>query len=206
VTANTIGSTFNTLLAVYVGDGVEGLASIASNNNATTSMTTSSVTFQAVAGTTYYFAIDGANGAQGNVTLTVKGPASGDRNNAFANRIHLSGSSFATTGSNVSSNKEALEPNHAGNAGGKSVWWTWTAPSSGYYTIDTFYSSFDTLLGVYTGTAVGSLKMVASNDEADPDTHRSLVRFYAVAGRAYQIAVDGYEGDSGSIKLTGRYR
>ncbi len=146
------------------------------------------------------------NGAQGNVTLTVKGQPSGDPNNAFANRIRLTGSTFAVTGASTNSNKEAVEPNHAGNRGGKSVWWTWTAPTSGYYTMDTFYSSFDTLLAVYTGTAMSTLKVVASNDEADAYTHRSEVRFYAAAGRVYQIAVDGYEGDSGSIKLNGRYR
>src|SRR5215470_4622860 len=44
-------------------------------------------------------------------------------NDNFANGIVTSGSA---TGSNVGATKEAWEPLHAGNAGGKSVWWFWT--------------------------------------------------------------------------------
>jgi hypothetical protein len=32
--------------------------------------------------------------------------------------------------SNLQANKEPSEPNIVGNAGGKSVWWQWTAPRS----------------------------------------------------------------------------
>jgi len=35
-----------------------------------------------------------------------------------------------------------------GISGGKSVWWTWMAPSSGSVQIDTIGSSFDTTLGL----------------------------------------------------------
>lgn len=206
VTAYTSGSSMNTLLGVYAGSNVDQLTPIAANDNATSALTTSTTRFTATAGTTYYFAVDGYNGAQGNVVLTIAGPPSGEINNAFARRTKVSGTTFVVTGANRLSNKEASEPNHAGNAGGKSVWWTWTAPKSGYFTVDTFSSNFDTLLAIYTGTAVNVLKPTASNDEADADSHQSRARFYAVAGRVYQIAVDGYGGASGTIKLTGRYQ
>jgi predicted phage tail protein len=100
----------------------------------------------------------------------------------------------------VLATKEPLEPNHAGNVGGKSVWWSWTAPASGGMTIDTATSNFDTLLAVYTGTAVGSLLRIAANDDA-PNLLTSKVTFTAVAGQTYQIAVDGYNGASGTIAL-----
>ncbi|NLB54588.1 MAG: hypothetical protein GX811_02265 [Lentisphaerae bacterium] len=103
------------------------------------------------------------------------------------------------TGSNVNASKETGEPNHAGHRGGKSVWWQWTASASGPVTINTFGSSFDTLLAVYTGTSVGSLTAIASND--DSDSLQSQVQFSAVAGTTYRIAVDGWNGASGSITL-----
>ena len=68
-------------------------------------------------------------------------------------------------------------------------------------TISTFGSSFDTLLGVYTGSAISNLVLVASNDDAR-GTLQSEVAFEAVAGTDYQITVDGLNGDSGEIVLT----
>src|ERR1043165_3640745 len=125
-------------------------------------------------------------------------------NNNFANAIPLSGLSVATTGSNLGANKEVGEPNHGFSSGGASVWWTWTAPESGLTTIDTFGSSFDTLLGVYTGTAVNQLTTMAGNDDyfsGQTFSSQSLVQFGAVAGTIYRIAVDGYSGSRGSIVL-----
>ena len=42
----------------------------------------------------------------------------------------------------------------------------WTAPADGIYVFDTFPSTFDTLLAVYTGSGVDALTEVASNDDA----------------------------------------
>jgi peptidoglycan/xylan/chitin deacetylase (PgdA/CDA1 family) len=125
-------------------------------------------------------------------------------NDAFANRLGLSGSSVTATGSNVGATKETGEPRHAGNAGGKSVWWTWTAPSSGNVTIDTAGSTFDTLLGVYTGTRVSALTAVknGSNDDSPAGgTYTSRVTVAVTMGTPYQIAVDGYGGASGNVTL-----
>jgi len=119
---------------------------------------------------------------------------------SFAGRTTLSGSSVTASGSNVKATKETGEPRHAGITGGKSVWWTWTAPASGTVTMDTLGSSFDTLLAVYTGTSVSALTAVASNDDSPAGgTVTSKVSFAATAGTQYQIAVDGYQGASGSI-------
>src|SRR6266404_7638580 len=86
-------------------------------------------------------------------------------NDVFANRITLNGTNIIVVGSNTNATKEPGEPGHAGNSGGKSVWWTWTAPTNGDLVINTDGSDFDTLLGVYTGSTVSSLSLVASNDD-----------------------------------------
>ena len=78
-------------------------------------------------------------------------------NDNFANSITLTGSSTSAGGSNALATKETGEPNHGGNAGGKSVWWSWTAPAAGNVTINTNGSNFSTLLGVYTGSSVDAL-------------------------------------------------
>src|SRR5439155_23403595 len=104
--------------------------------------------------------------------------------------------------SSAGATKEPNEPLHAGNAGGASVWWTWTAPSNGTYTITTRGSSFDTLLGIYNGTVLAGLATVAANDDGPNMGSASLVSFTAIAGTAYQVAVDGYNGASGNIVLS----
>src|SRR5205814_7267214 len=103
-------------------------------------------------------------------------------------------SSVPVNRSNVGATTETGEPYHGGNIGGKTVWWTWTAPSAGSVTINTSGSSFDTLLGVYTGTSVSGLTTVVSNDDIGGGVLQSRVTFNAVVGTTYRIAVDGYNG------------
>ncbi len=121
-------------------------------------------------------------------------------NDAFANRITITGMTNTVTGSNVGATREAGEPIIFGNGGGASVWWTWTAPTNGLVTIDTIGSSFDTILGIYTGSSVASLTLVASDDDSG-GSRTSLTSFPGVVGTVYQIAVDGFNGDSGNIVL-----
>lgn len=130
--------------------------------------------------------------------LTATPPA----NDNFVNAQVISGSLGSVSGSNVSASKEAGEPAHAGNTGGASVWYQWQAPATGSVTISTTGSSFDTLLGVYTGSSVGGLTTIASNDDENfPTILTSTVTFNTVSGTTYRIAVDGYGGASGNVTL-----
>jgi len=129
-----------------------------------------------------------------NVTVAV--PA----NNNFSSATTISGSQGTTNGTNIRSTKEVGEPNHAGNNGGASVWYKWTAPSSGSVTIDTVGSTFDTVLAVYTGTVVTNLTSIAS-DHGSAGNGASRTVFTATSGTTYRIAVDGFDGDMGNVVL-----
>src|SRR5262249_32272666 len=94
----------------------------------------------------------------------------------------LSGLPTSATGTNVGASSESGEPNHAGVTGGASVWYSWTAPSSGPVVVDTCGSNFNTLLGVYTGATVNALSEVASNNDAHGcsfGSYQSMVSFSA---------------------------
>ncbi len=69
LTLSSAGSDFDTLLGVYTGNAVAALTPVASNDNAGVQTTTSQVLFQAQAGTTYQWAVDGAGGADGHINL-----------------------------------------------------------------------------------------------------------------------------------------
>lgn len=181
----TQGSDFDTTLAVYTGSAVGSLTRVGQNDNATG--TTSAVNFTAAAGMVYYIAVDAVGGVGGNFVVNIN-PAGND---LFANAAAISGPAGATTGSTYGASRESGEPAHAGAATlAGSIWFVWTAPSNGQFIFDTVGSSFNTLLGVYTGTAVNALTQVAADNDT-AGNFLSRVMFNATAGTRYYIAVDG---------------
>lgn len=111
--------------------------------------------------------------------------------------------------------REQGEPDHAGNAGGGSIWYRYEA--SGFNRrvwVNVAESNFDTLLAVYTGDAVDNLTPVrtfpnwpdspdaASSRDSAPFGEGARVEFDAVSGETYYIAVDGADGSFGSLELT----
>jgi alpha-tubulin suppressor-like RCC1 family protein len=118
----------------------------------------------------------------------------------FYNRQPLLGASGIATATNTLATREPGEPFHADKPGSNSVWYTWEAPANGIATLDTEGSTFDTLLAVYQGTLLTNLIKVAADDDRG-GYFASRVRFNALAGQLYQIAVDGYAGDKGTFTL-----
>jgi Ca2+-binding RTX toxin-like protein len=125
-------------------------------------------------------------------------------NDDFADAQLITGTEGSVTGSNVGATKEPGEPDHAGNPGGHSVWYSWTSPADGNVAFTTSGSAFDTLLAVYTGGAVGSLTAVAANDD-NPGAFSlggSTVSFAVSSGVTYMVAVDGFSGKVGFFSLS----
>ena len=158
-------------------------------------------------GNLYELQTDDINGAQ-----TLYGaPASIPGNDSFANAltVEVRNATVSISGRNTQASKELGEPNHAASDGGRSVWWRFTAPASGRLTATTLGSNFDTLLAAYTGATVGTLTVLASNDDAEtpeqnPNDDRkrtSIIAFDVTAGTVYHLAVDGWDGLFGQITL-----
>ena len=124
-------------------------------------------------------------------------------NDNLASAAVLTGVTNFATGSNDGATFEVNEPSHANAVGGKSVWWTWQSPFTGSVFISTAGSSFDTLLSVYTGDAIPNLQVVVENDDVDGGfgVVTSAVIFRAYAGEIFRIAVDGYSGATGTVRL-----
>ncbi len=289
-TITTAGSNFDTTLAVYTGYGtLASLSLIGSNDD--TGGPTSSVSFDAIAGASYYLQVDGYRGAQGDVRLNYPSPgqASGPPflttqpasailvegdpltvavaaggtlplsfqwskngspipgatgpsynlatvtlsdagsytvtvtnpygnvtsqpavvsvdpisvrppNDRFVNAQLLSGSAGSVTGSNARASGETDEPDHASNSRPlESVWYRWTAPVNGVFTANTYGSSFDTTLALYTGSQVNALTQIAANDDAG--NLQSFITAPVTAGQTYYIGVDGTQSAEGLILL-----
>ena len=198
----TAGSGYDTLLAAYTGSALGSLTQLAANDDANGG-TTSSITFNVTAGTTYRFAADGWGGQAGagmlNWTLTEQ---SAPANDAFAVATTISGESGTGSGNTTLASRETGEPSHGDASSTASVWYRWTAPSDGQLTVSTQGSGFDTLLGVYSGSAVNGLTTLAQNDDADVGgVVWSQVQVAVTAGNTYAIAVDGWGGRRGGVSL-----
>jgi hypothetical protein len=122
-------------------------------------------------------------------------------NDDLANAQVITGLTGSVSSTNVGATKETGEPDHAGNPGGHSIWYSWTAPADGNVAFTTLGSAFDTLLAVYTGAAVGALTPVAANDDDPSAGGVSTVSFAVSNGVTYKVAVDGFSGKVGSVNL-----
>lgn len=198
VAITTKGSSFDTLLAVYVGSAVNALTLITNNDDVAAGDTSSRVTFSATNGVTYRIAVDGFGSPPDNGSFQINfNPALNDN---FANALTITGNSGATSGSNRGATRQGGEPNHAGVSGNDSIWFTWTATVTGPVVFDTLGSSFDTLLGIYVGNSVNSLSTIASDNNGG-GAATSRLTFNATNGTTYRIAVDGANGSDGIVDL-----
>lgn len=124
----------------------------------------------------------------------------------YAARPLLGGMTNYATADNTSFTREPGEPMHGYGTAMRSAWVAWTAPRNGSVWADTFGSSFDTILTLYTNTppgpdSVSNLVYRGSNNDAN-STPQSQVVFTAVAGRTYSLVVDSWAGwEYGAIHL-----
>jgi subtilisin family serine protease len=201
---STAGSDFDTVLGVYTGSTVDSLSEVVGNNDAGFDWS-SAVDFMATAGRAYHIAVDGyfsfttegtpGGGIQLNASRAVE-----MLNDDFANRTRIDGVNITVRSHNVGATAEPQEPFHDGLEPYSTIWWSWTAEEPEPVVISTAGSALDTILAVYTGTALNQLIPIASNDDVYGDTLTSEVRFNAQQGQTYQIAVDRYF-ESGNVQL-----
>jgi len=122
-------------------------------------------------------------------------------NDNFRDAIELTGLAGVVTAVNERSTREPGEPLHAGNEGGHSIWYQLRAPVNGTLFLTTTNSDFDTLLAVYTGDSLTNLTLVASNDDAFPESDFSQLTTPVTSNQLYYIVVDGYGGSYGKVRL-----
>jgi hypothetical protein len=123
-------------------------------------------------------------------------------NDAFAAATTVSSFPAQFTATTTGATTEAGEPTTLNCAGttkiiGKTVWYTFTAPGTANLTIDTLGSNYDTILAVYSGSAIGGLTQVACNDDFIASSTQSRVNVALAAGVTYKVQVGGFVGNTG---------
>ena len=155
-------------------------------------------------------------GCSENMSASIVDPRSEEAvgGDAFASApaLTLTHNGVSAGGNNATATKEAGEPNHANNAGGKSLWYRWTAPENGRLNLNTRGSKtasgtmLDTTLGIYTGSSVNALSpVVPGNDNEQSEFSRDdlttsgLGPVPVTGGTTYRVAVDGRRNASGVV-------
>ena len=116
-------------------------------------------------------------------------------NDNFSGRTPLQGSPVVSSASNVEATRESFEPTSATHT----LWWSWTAPSSGIARINVSGvtadgQSFPSELAIFNGGSIDTLKLIGI------DTGNQIA-FPTVAGAVYQISV-GNTDSLGTVTLS----
>jgi hypothetical protein len=146
-------------------------------------------------------------------TAAAAPPVNDDFANATALTPPAGGATTSVDGTTTGATGQTGEPNPTGNAWScgnatcaRSVWYTITPTASGLLTLDTCDATVqpDTVVGVYTGSAVGSLTEVKASDDGfscPGNDFSSQVTIDAQAGTTYRIYVSGFEANPVDFKL-----
>jgi len=125
-------------------------------------------------------------------------------NDDWAGARTLSGASGTITDNNTAATVEPGEPALDAGTGGATRWYSLTTTGAGTAVIDTVGSSFDTVLGIYTGSSIGFLSRVTYNDDHYIDgvySLRSRVQFATTASTTYWVRVASWGSARGDIVL-----
>jgi hypothetical protein len=206
ISVGTCGTDLRTQIGVYTGTALNGLAAVtdlSSGGPGCDDPTKGSrVTFKAEAGTDYVILVDGDGfylppavppSGEGPIALQVESTPR-PSNDDFDDAALLTGSTHEEPsgsrmylarreGYNWAATKEPGEPDHGGQPGGASVWYSWTSPETNV----AFFSACCGrvwLVHAYTGGSLDTLTTVASG--------AGFAYVPVVAGTTYRIAVDGW--------------
>ena len=204
--ADTIGSSFNSLLDVYRGTTLTGLSSVECNDDIDANnpdLLVSRIAFKATAGQSYYLRV-AASGSFGQTATMHLSKVTPPANDSFAKATTIRSLPFDANAWNINATSQPTEPRPgACNHERATRWYKYTPPVDQVIWANTFLATdFDTVLAVYKGSTIGTATLIACNDDqwaSGEMTDSSGVTFKALAGVTYRFQVGGYDGESGDV-------
>lgn len=214
----TGGSTlFSKNVGIYLGSSVSALKEVAWRS---TSYNSANLTFSfpVTADTDYQIAVGGFSDGAGHVVLTLTLDAAADvtdlnipnpasiQNDAFAQRVLLTGKEVSAIGYTASATNEIGEP---AASGAKSLWWTYRPPATGRLVISSQGSdNFGKSLAVYLGGSLTGLRLVGNvvNEYNSSTGNLVSLTFPVTEGTDYQVSLGNLDsngaGDAAVISFS----
>jgi hypothetical protein len=197
VTVSLLGSSFDTMLAIYDGCGCDPTSNDLIECNDDFTAYQSQITFFATTGRQYLIEVGGFGPEAGRGLLNIScrswsGDPSPSNDNCYeAESIgDVTDLSFNTRGATFDGSGLCMtSPN---------IWYCYTASCTGDVTVSLAGSGFDTMLAVYDGCGCDPTEddLIDCNDDCGYDTTSKLT-FAAIAGRRYLIEIGGYDSETG---------
>ncbi|MHC4166991.1 MAG: GEVED domain-containing protein [Planctomycetota bacterium] len=202
VTVSLMGSSFDTMLAVYDRCNCPpAIHDLIECNDDTNGSFQSEITFAAIAGEQYLIEVGGFGSDKGPGVLNVKcqgdpGPPPSKDNCANARPVgDVVNLPFDTTNATFDGPGLCMRsPN---------TWFCYTATCNGEATVSLLGSAFDTMLAAYKGCDCNltSQDLIACNDDFG-SVLQSKISFDVVAGNQYLIEVGGFATETGQGVLS----
>ncbi|MHC4702374.1 MAG: GEVED domain-containing protein [Planctomycetota bacterium] len=206
VTISLLGSSYDTMLAVYDGSGCYPTSSklIECNDDASSGFH-SRITFAASAGRQYLIEIGGFDSETGEGLLSI---ACGDDSDPPSDQKaanddcdnpqsvgDVTGLEFDTRDGTFDGRGLCMT--------GPNLWYCYTASCTGDVTVSLDGSDYDTMLAVYDGCNcyLASNELIDCDDDSGSGS-ASEITFSAIAGRRYLIEVGGYGSETGQGVLS----
>ncbi len=205
VSLNTSVSQFGTRINIYTGTCPGGPWTCISAGQ-TAMGTGQSVTFNSIAGTTYWIFIYNSTGSSGTFTLAFTGCGGGVPNDQCATAIPVFCGVPVTTGLTTTGSTSTGDPTSATSCGlgitSPGVWFSFLGTGATVIA-NTCPYTFDTEIHIYTGPCGGPYTCITANDDAWMVCGLgSQVQFATVAGTTYWIFVNGWSTYTGNFNLS----
>ena len=204
---DTVGSDFDTVLTAYTGSTINALSRVAYNDDIDyyNGVVASAISITVSANTTYYFRVTSFGSTRGKITLhwsqTLNCPPSplGDR---FCAAIVRTGNTETTTIDNSGYNFETDEPAATNASIQASVWYSYTPTLSGALSLSVSNSSFDTVVSVFTGSALTNLIRPSGWADIAGSGSYTSTPFNVMKDNTYYIRLASTNSSRGNSTLT----
>ncbi|TEU18745.1 MAG: hypothetical protein E3J25_00830, partial [Anaerolineales bacterium] len=190
VRVDTLDSDYDTVLALYTGTR-GALSEVACSDQFIGNQ--SLLTFEAVAPTTYYIMVANRQTTPGSSLSFHMEAVAPPTNDDFDSATVVPSLPFADSVQATIATRAADDPPTAcTDTYDHSVWYQITPSQETHVMVDTFESSYDTMLAVYTGARGALAELVCSDDFASHwgfTSVRSAVAWQALPGTTYHVMV-----------------
>ncbi|HLE97604.1 MAG TPA: hypothetical protein VI997_09565 [Candidatus Thermoplasmatota archaeon] len=193
VTASTVGSSFDTVLAVWQGPDPGHLSLVGCNDNVGGTRQ-SRVMFGKAGAQPYWFQVGGAVGARGDVRFELSAALPND---ARETPTLIAPTLPYTAHASTVLATETPDDDVTCASITATLWWRWTATATEQVVLDTAGSDFDTALAVRRADDLSEVAGACS-DDASGDA-QSRVTLAAVAETEYLIEVGGVRESRGNL-------
>jgi hypothetical protein len=211
VTVSLLGSSYDTMLAVYNGwECFPTQTSLIECNDDFGGTYQSQITFAATAGEQYLIEVGGYGGASGTGLITISCEGEGGGEPPISKDTCMNAQEIGDVTDMPFDTTNASFDGFGACMTSPNIWFLYTASCSGDVTVSLAGSAYDTKLAVYNGSECYPTEsdLIECNDDTT-SSYQSEITFAATAGNQYLIEIGGYASYTGqgilNIKCEGMF-